>query len=76
MDPYTFDFLVKDRIRELTGEAAGEQRLAMGNKRHLTTWLTAVVHLWSPSVPASAVSLESSEANCAGEAEHDHGVSA
>lgn len=68
MDPYTFDFMVKDRIRELMGEAAGQQRLAMGKKRHLTTWLTAVVHLWSPSIeePASSAECEDGE----------HGVSA
>ena len=48
MDPYSFDFMVKDRIQELVGEAAGQQRVANGKKRHLTTWLTAVVHLWTP----------------------------
>lgn len=76
MDPYSFDFMVKDRIRELAGEAAGEQRVANGKKRHLTTWLTAVVHVWSPVVGAMPVSIEHHDSNCAGEVDHDHGVSA
>ncbi len=66
MDPYSFDFMVKDRIQELVGEAAGEQRMANGNKRHLRTWLTAIVHLWTPA-PSEA---------CDGVDEHEEDVSA
>ena len=66
MDPYSFDFMVKDRIRELVGEATGEQRMANGNKRHLRTWLTAVVHLWTPAASET----------CDGVDEHEEDVSA
>jgi len=66
VDPYSFDFMVKERIRELVGEAAGQQRVANGKKRHLTTWLTAVVHLWTPA-PSET---------CAGGEEHEQDVSA
>lgn len=77
MDPYTFDFMVKDRIRELEGEAAGLQRIAMGRKRHLSTWLTAVVHLWSSN--AAEVPVPSSEGclePCSDVKDHEHGLSA
>jgi hypothetical protein len=73
VDPYSFDFLVKDHIRELAGEAAGEQRVANRKKRHLTTWLTAVVHLWTPSAPAVSVACDPT---CSGVEDHEHGVSA
>jgi len=66
VDPYSFDFMVKDRIRELVGEAAGQQRVANGKKRHLTTWLSAVVHLWTPA-PSEI---------CDGGEEHEQDVSA
>ena len=66
MDPYSFDFMVKDHIRELEGEAAGGHRVANGKKRHLRTWLTAVVHLWTPTPPEA----------CDGVEEHEEGVSA
>ena len=66
MDPYSFDFMIKDHIRELEGEAAGGQRMANGKKRHLRSWLTAVVHLWTPT-PSEA---------CDGVEEHEEGVSA
>lgn len=65
MDPYSFDFMAKDRIRELEREVADQQRLAIGKKRHLTTWLTAVVHLWAPNDPVSATAED-----------RDHDVSA
>ena len=66
MNPYSFDFMVKDHIRELEGEAAGGQRMAIGKKRHLRSWLTAVVHLWTPTPPEA----------CDGVEEHEEGVSA
>jgi len=66
VDPYSFDFMVKDRIQELVGEAAGEQRMANSKKRHLTTWLTTVIHLWTPAPSETRDSVE----------EHEEGVSA
>jgi hypothetical protein len=58
--------MVKDRIKELVGEAAGGQRMANGNKRHLRTWLTAVVHLWTPTQSETFDAVEA----------HDEDVSA
>jgi hypothetical protein len=69
VDPYSFDFMVKDRIRELAGEAAGQQRITIGKKRHLRTWLVAVVHLWSPSVSQELAIGDDLK-------EHDHDLSA
>jgi hypothetical protein len=63
--------MVKDRIRELTGEAAGEQRVANGKKRHLTTWLTAVVHLWSPGIGEPV-----DHASCKGVEDREQDISA
>lgn len=71
MDPYSFDFMVKDRIRELAAEVAGQQRMANGKKRHVRTWLTAIVHLWTPSMPEAAHSQE-----CCDAEDHKQDVSA
>jgi hypothetical protein len=68
--------MVKDRIKELVGEAAGGQRIANGNKRHLRTWLVAVIHLWSPSMGEPIVSGECSEAASAGMEDHEQEESA
>jgi hypothetical protein len=71
VDPYSFDFMVKDRIRELAAEVAGQQRLANGKKRHVKTWLTAIVHLWTPTMTEPAVSEQ-----CCEEDEREQNVSA
>lgn len=76
MDPYSFDFMVKDRIRELLGEAAGRQRITNGNKRHLRTWLVAVVHLWAPSAAEPVLAPGCDDPGCEGIEEHQQDASA
>jgi len=73
VDPYSLELMARDRIRELEHEAAGRKLLAISRKRHLTTWLTAVVHLWPASAPLVSVAADPT---CSGVEDREHGVSA